>query len=389
MRRVLALFKEGTVDELGLGTLRDAFAGALFPGVTSLHTRLRYVLFVPWIYQQLEAKRTRSDRVGDAARRAEVALIDALAESDDEQDWGVIGIQARSDLQRLPSSVYWRCGIRWGVFMHDRAQSWYHTHFKGLSESARGKEQADDPGVVSRGQPNWHPQLPRSPDGFPKGAGFTLTRDEAEFLQARIVERCDGTLLAELAAKPRRDWSDSLWEQPEAVGASGNLGGTVKLACRFSRHVEGIPLLYNLMLAERQRELYGRTTKSYAQRWSPEDYAEEWGEWAQKEAQEDIFDGHELSAWLSRNGHRYPHHQKRFVNAWTARLGALDLASAKDDSELRTLIENREFKLKKGRSRLQNHKRLLHWTGRSGVGRMQFNWLQARQMLLDLHESLI
>lgn len=389
MRRVLALFdKEGTVDELGLGTLRDAFAGALFPGVTSIQTRLRYVLFVPWIYQQLE-KRTRSDQVGEAARRAEVALISALAESEDEQGWGVIGIQARSDLQRLPSSVYWRCCIRWGVFMHDRAQSWYHTHFKGLSESARGREQADDPGVVSRGQPSWHPQLPERPDDFPKGAGFALTRDEAEFVQARIVERCDGTLLAKLAAKPRSDWSESLWEQPEAVGATGDLGETVRLACRFSLHVEGIPLLYNLMLAERQRELYGENKEeAHAQR-SAEGYAEEWREWARKEAQEEPFDGHKLSEWLARNGHRYSHHQQRFINAWTARLGVLDLEAAKDDSELRTLIKNREYRLKKGRSRLQSPKRLLHWSGRSGVGRMQFNWPQARQVLLDLHESLV
>ena len=385
MRGVLALFKERTVDELGLGTLRDAFASALFPGVTSLHKRLRYVLFVPWIYQQLEAKRTRSDRVAEAARRAEVALIDALDES---EDWGVIGIQARSDLQRLPSSVYWRCCIRWGVFMHDRAQSWYHAHFKGLGESARGKEQADDPGVVSRGQPNWHPQLPQRPDGFPQEASFALTRDEAEFLQARIAERCDGTLLAELAAKPRKDWSESLWEQPEAVGAPGDLGDTVKLACRFSRHVEGIPLLYNLMLAERRHERYGENSENQHAQRSPEGYAEEWGEWARKEAQEKPFDGHELSEWLALNEHLYHPRQQRFVDDWTARLGDLDLEAAKDDRKLRSLIENREYELKQGRSRLQNPKRLLHWTGRSGVRRMQFNWLQARQMLLDLHESL-
>jgi hypothetical protein len=33
VRRVLDLFKEqGTVDELGLGSLRDLFSNALFPG---------------------------------------------------------------------------------------------------------------------------------------------------------------------------------------------------------------------------------------------------------------------------------------------------------------------------------------------------------------------
>ena len=389
MQRVLALFKEGTVDELGLGTIRDAFASELFPGITSIQTRLRYILFIPWMYQQLEAKRTRSDRVAKAARGAEVALIDALGESN---AWGVIGIQARNDLQRLPSSVYWRCCIRWGVFAHDRAQSWYHTNFKSLNESAHGSEQADDPGVLSRGQPNWHPQLPPRPDGFPKKADFTLTRDEAEFVQARIEERCRGTLLAKLAANPRQDWSESLWDEPDAVGATGDLGETVRLACRFSRHVEGIPLLYNLMLAEKRWSLYSEDSEDAhdAQRWV-EGYAEEWNEWAREEAQEDPLDEHELSDWLTRRGHRYPSPQRRFISGWTTRLATLDLDSetAKDDSELRKLIAVREHTLKGGRSRLGNSKRLLHWKGRSGTGRMAFNWHQARQALLDLHESLV
>jgi hypothetical protein len=56
VRRVLDLFKEqGTVDELGLGSLRDVFSNALFPGTSVLHTRLRYVLFIPWIYQEIES----------------------------------------------------------------------------------------------------------------------------------------------------------------------------------------------------------------------------------------------------------------------------------------------------------------------------------------------
>ena len=48
MRRALDLFKEvGTVDELGLGTIRDHLSDALFPGTSSIQTRLRYYLFVP------------------------------------------------------------------------------------------------------------------------------------------------------------------------------------------------------------------------------------------------------------------------------------------------------------------------------------------------------
>ena len=55
---VIDMFKEqGTVDELGLGTVRDALADILFPGTSNLMTRAAYYLFVPWMYQKLERQR--------------------------------------------------------------------------------------------------------------------------------------------------------------------------------------------------------------------------------------------------------------------------------------------------------------------------------------------
>ncbi len=48
MLAVIELFKEeGTVDELGIGAIRDAIADILFPGTSVLHTRTRYLLFIP------------------------------------------------------------------------------------------------------------------------------------------------------------------------------------------------------------------------------------------------------------------------------------------------------------------------------------------------------
>ena len=70
MRRVLDLFKEqGTLDEMGLGSLRDVLSDALFPGTSSIQTRLRYALFIPWIYQRLEDTEGQGHR--GAASRAE------------------------------------------------------------------------------------------------------------------------------------------------------------------------------------------------------------------------------------------------------------------------------------------------------------------------------
>src|SRR6188768_379378 len=54
---VLDMLKpEGMVDELGLGTIRDALANQLFPGISTIQTRAKYFFIVPyllWEYQLL------------------------------------------------------------------------------------------------------------------------------------------------------------------------------------------------------------------------------------------------------------------------------------------------------------------------------------------------
>ena len=46
---VSALNEPGTLDELGIGTIRDTIADTLFPGTSTIQTRARYFLFIPWI----------------------------------------------------------------------------------------------------------------------------------------------------------------------------------------------------------------------------------------------------------------------------------------------------------------------------------------------------
>ncbi len=106
MQRILSLFKErDTRDELGVGVIRDLIADDLFPGTSTIQTRLRYMLFVPWLYQQLEGEGCPSSRIGREARKREVSLVAGLLHSDDTA--GVFGKRAGGQLERLPSSVYW------------------------------------------------------------------------------------------------------------------------------------------------------------------------------------------------------------------------------------------------------------------------------------------
>ena len=98
MQRAIALFQEAdTVDELGVGTIRDAFADELFPGTSTIQTRLRYFLIVPWVYRGIERSKVPAVQARERARKAELALIDPLLEAEDNA--GAFGKSARQALK--------------------------------------------------------------------------------------------------------------------------------------------------------------------------------------------------------------------------------------------------------------------------------------------------
>ena len=382
MRRVLDLLSEqGTVDEMGLGTIRDAFADALFPGTSSIQTRLRYVLFIPWIYRQLESKRRSGAEIGREAREAELALVGPLKESGDTE--GVIGARAGAELSRLPSHVYWAGLVRWGIFQHPQSQSWYHTHFESLARASREIGRADDPGVVWERKPVWHPRLPAPPADFPVVASFALTPTESDFIRGRFEETCRGTLLAWLAHNGSEHLADVFWEDPAVLGAGEHILQLVELARRFSLHVEGLPLVYNLMLAElrfdRQHE---REDEERIAR-----YRADLAEWAEREAREAPFSPQALWQFMAQSRWHLTSPLQRFVEAWTERLAEIGPGAVAGDAAIAHLVRARELKLKGARARFTNQNRLLDWSGGVGLGRMEYRWFRVRQQLIDLHRG--
>ena len=382
MRRVLDLFHEqGTIDEMGLGSLRDAFSDALFPGTSTIQTRLRYVLFIPWMYQQLEARRNTAGDIALRSRTEEIQLIAPLKRNEDSD--GTIGGRAHDALARLPSSVYWTALVRWGIFRHQQSQGWYHSNFDRLAYLSDGALSTDDPGVVQSHRPNWHPRLSAPPSSFPADASFALTRDEADFLQGRLEENCGGTLLAWLAREGSGAPEDGcFWDDRAASQAGQEIRNTIELARRFSLHVEGMPLLYNLLLAERLHFDHGGDVARVDR------YRAELSEWATREADEKQYDPAPLWAFAACRGARVPALQQRFIERWCKRITEILPTGVIEDQSLRALIANREQQLKGKRARLVNTGRLLDWNGAVGVGRMDFRWHRVRQLLLDLQQGL-
>ena len=268
----IRLFEDrNTQDELGIGTIRDALAERLFPGTSTIQTRAKYFLLTPWIYLRHEERRTPSAEITRAARRDEVALIDALAATADPE--GTIGIVARERLKRLASAVYWHGLAAWGIRLGPGSQDQYHRSldrfYRSQSRPLAGEDGESGGERVPR---NWHPQIPDPPRGFPKEASFSLTVPEATYLQERIMALAPGTLLAFLVDQGRAGETAAFpWDHPLFQSFPARVREELHHARNFSETIEGASLLYNLMLAEKKEDA-GRC----------DDYRKRFAEWSRQ-----------------------------------------------------------------------------------------------------------
>lgn len=386
MLDIVDAFREhDTRDELGIGSVRDAFADLFFPGTSTIMTRARYFLMVPWIYQRLERDRVGSAQIGQKGRRAETALIEVIEQSDDSD--GNLGTRAGHALVRIPSNIYWQGLGVWGIRTFPGSQAQYYRsldqHYVQLSRhSGRGKErdiEHDD--LVT---PNWHGGLVAAPAGFPKECSLRLTQEEADYLAERIrlSPMSSGSLLAELLAQRQRtDAIPFIWQHPRLGDLPEELRELIGHSQNFSEIMHGASLLYNLMLAEQTQR--------------PElvaEYRDDFGEWAEIIAGRSaaFFSWKRARFWqlIDDANPRITPGTRSFINTWWDLALAGDTPALCDDASARTLIRERERRLKKNLARIGNPRALELWQGSSGAGQLEYRWGISQQLLNDIFSGL-
>jgi hypothetical protein len=370
MADVIHLFREqDTRDELGLGSVRDAFANLLFPGTSTVQTRAKYMLFVPWIYLRHEKRQTPSKDIASKARSDELDLIEALLDSGDTE--GVIGKDARRKLQRLPSSIYWSGLGTWGIRLFNGSRAQYHRYldvfYRRRKQQYRQLKYEGEHAVIRTAE-NWDPGRPDPPDGFPRRATLTLTKEEAEYLHDRIVTNCGQSLLAFLVDRAAPTEVPFVWMHPELAQFPQRLRLQVEHARKFSEVMHGAALLYNLMLGEKS----GREDEVTKYR----DKLVEWSENIRsRKAALTRWDRRDFWETVVSEGARIPLRTRRFVDRWiNLVLESEDVAALSTDEMARSLIYDREVALKQNRARLQNQRALELWSGAAGAGQLDYRW---------------
>jgi len=371
-QRIMALFQEReSRDELGLGAIRDSIADHLFPGTSTIQTRLRYMLFIPWLFRMLEGRDVPESQLRTEARALEIRLADALKAGGESN--GIIGRDAGPRLQRLPSSVYWAGLGAWGIRLFPGSIDSLFISLRGLKRP-RVSSDSEDAAAGLRAAAIWNPALPQAPNGLLDCAAFSLTADEAQFIIDRLVATQPAALLTMLARDGIDAECDHIWTHPHLASFPADARRLVRHGEIFSHVMHGAALLYNLALSE----LRGRDD------WVA-DYRERIAAWAAELDLSVVRDWSLDDFWdaVEHPAHSIRPAAKRFVAQWLELVvdGTTQIASA---PAARQLVEERERRLKTSQSRYANHAVRDRWTGASGVDRLNFRWNQARSHLRDL-----
>jgi hypothetical protein len=261
-----ALKPEGVVDELGIGTIRDALADQLFPGFSTIQTRAKYFFIIPYIlydYQRLPVAKRRTTSPAKYLEDKENEVMWELAEKynhNRNSNSGVIGItKHRGDkIARRPSTIYWN-GLRAfkiidhnGVGPENFLRLRYRKTESQLGLNIAGDDQPRDDADAEHENlfrlkveydPDWRTDL-----------DVDLTKNEAHTLGYRFSDAGKGILLGELMQNLKlREAFVSADSFAQAIGVSlPHLQGSVKkmvtMAHDFSEVMLGAHIAYNYLL---------------------------------------------------------------------------------------------------------------------------------------------
>lgn len=268
---ILRLLQDsGAVDELGIGIVRDAFADAFFPGTSTLLTRAKYFVVVPYIIQEKIEECGRSSLTArqtlEAINKEERRFGERMLEKHkNDRTVGIIGSTAISQgrwVRRSPSELYWN-GIRTLGICKSKGLSLLQYVSAGL-ESCRARGRTL--GTFKRGEVDGGDDLDAGSmlgfkpldieaihkKGWMKDADISLTNDEATYLREKILSNVGGSVFASALENNvdlmKYGGNFIAFAEDMSRYVDGRTRNLLALACYFSLIVYAGRVRYNIIL---------------------------------------------------------------------------------------------------------------------------------------------
>ena len=401
VRTVLSMLSEpGTLDELGVGQVRDAFSDLLFPGISTIQTRAKYFITIPRIlrdYQLLKPSKKHSYKslkkyLSDHENQVAKTLVSVHGESED----GIIG-RTRIDsggVERRPSEVYWN-GLRtFGLVKTKLSLTEFCRHLESQNQDIEAiesnhKEGSDDYDVIKNKQlidlpdlqTNWMTE---------EHLDLNLSHKEAEFLKGKFIETSGIELTIPTQLLKNHLIDKALESNPnktlvdidiltELVLSHDQIDSATKhridMADQFSLAMEGPHIRYNVVLAK-NNEFFD----------SAEKYEDEYQQWLETVRTKNIFRQGSDNEWLETASmsfdkkRNFKNITKSFVREWCEAIRQ-DLTL----NQLDDLVTKQAIRNKGNRSLLKKKITTNEWVG---MRRLDYRWGSARTILNDIKAGL-
>lgn len=372
-----ALSAPDAVDELGIGVIRDGFADILFPGTSTVQTRAKYFLIVPYILMELEKNRKLDkEKFLNKLDRIEKDLIGILDKNDAE---GVIGRRAKDKLKRKPSSIYWN-GLRTlGIFKYTRLTLSQYAKAtcdlntksidikKGIVIDAESFDDNDASNGEIIGQ-FWRCINPN--ENWKNEISIDLSKSEAAYLVDRISKSpfTRETLFGYIIKNNLVQILET--NDFEAIGELIELPEDIKndyeMAKDFSEFIYGANIRYNSILYNGNNE----------------EINEEWEQWKSSEFVRNRFNDYDVNEVIYRLNIR-DCRLINFLNLWHKLFLIGDLDSIDE------LITKREENIKsKNRCKLNNPDNFNTDSNRIRGGKLNYRFTISNRLIRDIFNGL-
>ena len=270
---VLDLLSEsGTLDELGIAPIRDGFANLFFPGTSTIQTRAKYFMIVPYALKDLEyGSETNPNRMLRTFDEVERKCGEILIGSEEDTD-GIIGSRALAQnkwVNRTPADIYW-AGLRnYGIFTggnlslseYIRAMCALKNQKALIAKLGNRNDNTDadegddkDAGELFRMQ-FW--KIPTYHDGWMNNLSIKLSPEEGSFLKQQIITSYPDSMLAYIlknciteifACKTFQELDSLIKIFPEQIQ------NNYTLAYTFSSFLFVLRVVYNIVVSDGQNE---------------------------------------------------------------------------------------------------------------------------------------
>ena len=260
------LGESSSLDELGVGIVRDSISDLLYPGTSVLHTRAKYYILVPELFKKaMKSGLTTGSEVRRLIDSDQDAISRALRRAIDEETGtkaaGIIGGRSDRAVKMKPTRIYWNALRTTGILCnpslsYDDACSAVASYNK-KKQNIELKTESDDEGgdaldALSGSINIFNAPCNQTIENYLQDPTLYLTKDEAVYLKEQFlhVPIMKDTLM-EYCLKTNTTFAGQPLEQIDALpDMSAELKNRLMLAKEFANFIYGAYIVYNLLFWE-------------------------------------------------------------------------------------------------------------------------------------------